>query len=81
MYYKQQGGDFVDYRRLDDFVMDLVMNPDELFIRDRGCEALVYVQEFDSIWLIEDKQFIGSQEACEEHLKRMLQQLKEDHGL
>jgi len=73
--------DYADYQKLEDFITDLVMNPGQLFIRDRGCEALVYVQEFDQILLLEDKRFVGSAEQCEEHLKRMLQEVKEAHGL
>jgi acetyl-CoA carboxylase beta subunit len=41
------------YRTLEDLILDLIEKPDQLFLRDSGCEALVYVEEIDQILLIE----------------------------
>lgn len=51
------------YRTLDDLVLQLLEQPNQLFLRDNGYEALVYVEELDQILLIDCS---AQKEASEE---------------
>lgn len=73
----QKRNDDTIHRTLEDLVIDLIANPDQLFIRDTGCEALVYVTEFDQILLLECTGTFGSAEVCREALKDKLRRIKE----
>jgi|tagenome__1003787_1003787.scaffolds.fasta_scaffold20926235_8 hypothetical protein len=68
-----------EYRTLEDLITELIARPGTLFMRDRGCEALVYVPEFDEILLIECKNVLGSSEVCEEALRIKLRRIVRPH--
>ena len=67
------------YRTLEDLIADLVTHPGTLFMRDRGCEALVYVLELDEIIYLECKNVLGSSEVCEAALRDKLKALVRPH--
>lgn len=80
--YARKGAWNVEYRTLNDLVADLVAFPGELFIRDRGCEALVYVPELNEILLVDchtNGDFQRSAEQCERSIKKKLEQIKAEH--
>jgi hypothetical protein len=61
------------YRTLDDLILDLVDKPDQLFLRDNGCEALVYVEELDQILLLDCHELQNcSDEVCHQALRNKL---------
>lgn len=81
MVYNRPDEDNSDYRTLADLINDLMERPGELFMRDRGCEALVYVPGLDEILLISCKHVLGSREVCEESLHRKLKLIMEERGI
>jgi hypothetical protein len=78
MAYNRPGDESADYRTLADLIGDLIDKPGEFFMRDRGCEALIYVEELDEILLISCANVNGSREMREEALRRKLKSILEE---
>jgi len=71
-------GEETDYRTLADLIEDLMEHPGELFLLDRGCEALVYIAEREEILLISCRSVLGSREVREETLRQKLNRILEE---
>lgn len=81
MAYDRPGEEGSQYRTLAHLIDEIVGRPGEFFLLDRGCEALVYVEELDQILLVSCPGVIGSREVSLENLRQKLKQIvKEESG-
>lgn len=78
MAYDRPGEEGSEYKTLEHMIDDMVGRPGELFLLDRGCEALVYVAELDQILLVSCLGATGSREVREENLRQKVRQIVEE---
>lgn len=65
------------YNSLDDLLTDVMTHPHKLFMHETECEALVYVPEVATIFVIKDKTVHGeSYEQRTEVLNRKYQEIR-----